>query len=93
MIRACKKIKINHRAKFRDKDIFCAGFISGSHYFTPYFHFRCFTRDTFVINFMEYATREIILRLLLLLWIVVSDAIKDNNNYLLFLVFRVKCSA
>ena len=41
-----QKIKIGHRAKFRDRDnnYFSAGFISVSRDFTPYFHFRCVAR-------------------------------------------------
>ena len=38
-----QKIKIGHRAKFRDKD----SFISVSRDFTPYFYFRCVARATF----------------------------------------------
>ena len=42
-----RKIKIGHRAKFRDRDnFFSAGFISVSRDFTPYFHFRCVARAT-----------------------------------------------
>ena len=43
-----QKIKIGHRAKFRDKDnVFSAGFISVSRDFMPYVHFRCVARATF----------------------------------------------
>ena len=41
-----QKIKIGHRAKFRDRD----NFISVSRDFTPYFHFRCVARATFDRN-------------------------------------------
>ena len=46
-----QKIKIGHRANFRDRDnFFPAGFISVSRDFTPYFHFRCVARATFDRN-------------------------------------------
>ena len=46
-----QKIKIGHRAKFRDRDnFFSAGFISVLRDFTPYFHFRCVARATFDRN-------------------------------------------
>ena len=51
-----QKIKIGHRAKFRDKDnFFPAGFISVSRDFTPYFHFRCVARATFDRNLIHCA--------------------------------------
>ena len=51
-----QKIKIGHRAKFRDKDnFFPPGFISGSRDFTPYFLFRCVARDTFDRNLIHSA--------------------------------------
>ena len=45
-----QKIKIGHRAKFREREFFSAGFISVSRDFTPYFHFRCVARATFDKN-------------------------------------------
>ena len=43
-----QKIKIGHRAKFRDRDnLFPQVLISVSRDFTPYFHFRCVARATF----------------------------------------------
>ena len=46
-----QKIKIGHRAKFRDRDnFFSTGFISVSLDFRPYFHFRCVARATFDRN-------------------------------------------
>ena len=51
-----QKIKIGHRAKFRDRDnFFSAGFISVSRDFTPYFHFRCVARATFDRNLIHSA--------------------------------------
>ena len=51
-----QKIKIGHRAKFRDKDnVFSAGFISVSRYFTPHVHFRCVARATFDRNLIHSA--------------------------------------
>ena len=47
-----QKMKIGHRAKFRDKDNFSAGFISGSRDFTPYFHFQSVARANF-LNFKD----------------------------------------
>ena len=42
--------------KFRDRDnFFSAGFISVSHDFTPYFHFRCVARATFDRNLIHSA--------------------------------------
>ena len=46
-----QKIKIGHRARFRDRgNFFSAGFISVSRDFTPYFYFRCVARATFDRN-------------------------------------------
>ena len=46
-----QKIKIGHRAKFRDKhDFLPEVFISVSRDFTPYFHFRCVASATFDRN-------------------------------------------
>ena len=46
-----QKIKIDHRAKFRDRDnFFSAAFISVSGDFTLCFHFRCVARATFDRN-------------------------------------------
>ena len=51
-----QKIKIGHRAKFRDIDnFFSAGFISVSRDFTPYFRFRCAARATFDRNLIHSA--------------------------------------
>ena len=51
-----QKIKIGHRAKFRDRDnFFSAGFISVSRDFTPYFHFRCVARASFDRNLIHSA--------------------------------------
>ena len=50
-----QKIKIGHRAKFRDRDNFSAGFISVSRDFTPYFHFRCVARANFDRNLIHSA--------------------------------------
>ena len=44
-----------HRAKFRDRQFFSAGFISVSRDFTPYFHFRCVARATFDRNLIHSA--------------------------------------
>ena len=40
------KIRIGNRAKFRNRELLSAGFISVSRDFTPYFHFRCVARAT-----------------------------------------------
>ena len=50
-----QKIKIGHRAKFRDRQFFSAGFISVSRDFTSYFHFRCVARATFDRNLIHSA--------------------------------------
>ena len=51
-----QKIKIGHRAKFRDRDtFFSSGFISVSRDFTPYFHFRCVARATLDRNLIHSA--------------------------------------
>ena len=51
-----QKIKIGHRARLRDTDnFFPAGFISGSRYFTPYFHFRSVARATIHRNLIHSA--------------------------------------
>ena len=46
-----QKIKIGHRAKFRDRD----NFFSVSPDFTTYFHFRCVARATFDRNLIHSA--------------------------------------
>ena len=49
-----QKIKIGHRAKFRDKDnFFPQYFISVSRDFMPYFHFRCVAPATFDRNLIH----------------------------------------
>ena len=51
-----QKIKIGHRAKFRDSDkFFTLSFISVSRDFTPYFHFRCVARATLDRNLIHSA--------------------------------------
>ena len=50
-----QKIKVGHRAKFRDKDNFSAGFISVSRDSTSYFQFRCVARTTFDIKLIHSA--------------------------------------
>ena len=55
MILTCKKFKIGHRAKFRDREFFSAGFISVSRFNTRYFHFRCVARATFDRNLNHFA--------------------------------------
>ena len=42
-----RKIKVGHRARLRDtENFFPTGFISCSHNFMPYFHFRCVAHAT-----------------------------------------------
>ena len=49
-----QKIKIGHRAKFRDKDNFFPQVLFPfRHDFTPYFHFRCVARATFDRNLIH----------------------------------------
>ena len=46
-----QKIKIGHRAKFRDRDNFFPQVLFPFRaIFTPYFHFRCVARATFDRN-------------------------------------------
>ena len=49
-----QKVKIGHRAKFRDKDKFFPQVLfPGSRDTTPYFHFRCVARATFNRNLIH----------------------------------------
>ena len=51
-----QKIKIGHRAKFRDRDNFFPQVLFPfSHDFTPYFHFRSVARATFDRNLIHSA--------------------------------------
>ena len=50
-----QKIKIGHRAKFRDRDNFFPQVISVSHDFTLYFYFRCVACATFDRNLIHSA--------------------------------------